>query len=49
MYFVEGDVEVDIKEREVYFVKGELSKEYSAIWLENSKGEIVSPKIEKSK
>jgi hypothetical protein len=46
-YSVEGDVEVDLKPGGRYFVKGVLSKNYSAVWLEDSKGNIVSDKVEK--
>jgi hypothetical protein len=47
MYHVEGDVTVRLEPDHHYFVKGELSKEYSAVWLEDDHGRLVSAKIEK--
>lgn len=47
MYHVEGDVKVVLEPGQRYFVKGELSKEYSAVWLEDAAGNPVSPKVEK--
>jgi hypothetical protein len=46
MYGVEGSVEVTLLEDEYYSVAGTLSKEYSAVWLEDSAGNVVSQKIE---
>lgn len=43
---VRGTVTVDLQPGEVYSVRGELSMAHSAVWVENSKGEIVSEKIE---
>lgn len=47
MYHVEGDVTVTLEPDKTYFVKGELSKEYSAVWLEDASGNVVSTKVEK--
>lgn len=47
MYSVSGDVSVDLEEGKHYYVKGRLSKAYSAVWLEDGEGNIVSEKIEK--
>ena len=49
MYHVEGDVTVALEPDKTYTVKGTLSKEYSAVWLEDSAGHLVSTKIEKGK
>lgn len=46
MYHVEGDVTMKLETDKEYYVKGELSKDYSAVWLEDSAGHIVSIKIE---
>ncbi|MFT6046889.1 MAG: hypothetical protein ACI9WC_002600 [Arenicella sp.] len=46
---VKGDVDMELKEDETYSVRGELSKTYSAVWVEDSKGNVVSQKIEKRK
>ena len=48
-YSVRGEVEVEIKAEETYFVKGTLSKNHSAVWVENNQGNIVSKKVEKTK
>ena len=47
MYHVEGDVTVRLEPGHKYLVKGELSREYSAVWLEDDSGHPVSTKIEK--
>lgn len=47
MYSVEGDVDVTLEDGKDYFVKGELSKEYSAVWVEDDEGNIISQKVEK--
>ncbi len=47
-FSVEGEVELDVLETNSYYVKGELSKEYSAVWIEDNNGNIVTKKIEKS-
>ncbi len=49
MYHVEGEVSVTLQAGKVYSVKGELSKEYSAVWLEDAEGKLISSKIEKGK
>jgi hypothetical protein len=49
MYHVEGDVTASLQPDKTYFVKGTLAKEYSAVWLEDSEGHLVSSKIEKNK
>ncbi len=46
LYYVEGDVPVKLSPR-AYAVHGVLSKDYSAVWLEDDLGRIVSKKIEK--
>ena len=46
MYSVSGDITVSLEAGKEYFVKGKLSNEYSAVWLEDSEGNIVSGKIE---
>jgi hypothetical protein len=45
-YRVEGDVTVSLKKDQEYFVNGVLSKNYSAVWLVDSQGRVVSDKIE---
>ena len=47
MYSVEGDVEVNLESGKTYIVHGKLSEKYSAVWVEDNKGNIVSKKIEK--
>lgn len=47
IYKVEGDVVVTLEAGKEYFVKGEISKGYAAVWVEDSKGSLVSRKIEK--
>jgi len=47
MYSVKGVVEVALKSGKTYVVRGVLSENYSAVWLEDSHGNIVSKKIEK--
>ena len=49
MYHVEGEVKVTLQSDKTYLVKGTLSKEYSAVWLEDSEGHLVSTKVEKTK
>lgn len=49
MYSVSGEVEVTLEPDKTYLVKGALSKEYCAVWLEDDKGTVVSTKIEKGK
>lgn len=49
MYRVEGDVSVNLESSKIYSVKGTLTKDYCAVWLEDSDGHIVSDKIEKRK
>lgn len=46
MYHVEGDVTVTLDRDKTYFVKGTLAKDYSAVWLEDADGHVVSNKIE---
>ena len=46
-YSVEGDVNVNLEANKTYYIKGELSKTYSAVWVEDAQGNIVSEKIEK--
>lgn len=46
-YKVSGDIIFTPEEGKSYNVNGELSKEYSAIWLEDAEGNIVSNKIER--
>jgi hypothetical protein len=47
MYHVEGEVSVSLDADKTYFVKGILAKEYSAVWVEDATGKLVSTKIEK--
>lgn len=47
MFHVEGDVTVTLEPEKQYFVKGILGKEYSAVWVEDATGKIVSAKVEK--
>lgn len=47
MYHVEGDVTVTLDPDKAYLVKGVLGKQYSAVWLEDASGQIVSSKVEK--
>ena len=49
MYSVNGEVEVTLEAGKTYLVKGMLSKEYCAVWLEDEAGQLVSTKIEKGK
>lgn len=44
---VHGVVTFTPEQGKSYTVKGELSKEYSAIWLEDTEGNIVSDKVER--
>lgn len=46
-YIVEGDVEFTPMENNHYILGGELSEQYSAVWIEDINGNIVSDKIEK--
>ncbi len=46
-YSVDGKVRVNLEANKIYYIKGELSKEYSAVWVEDSQGKIVSEKVEK--
>ncbi len=46
-YSVSGEVEVELEEDKDYYVKGKLSEDYSAVWLEDDEGNIVSEKVEK--
>ncbi len=46
-YKVHGDIVFTPQQDKSYTVNGELSKEYSAIWLEDAEGKIVSNKIER--
>lgn len=46
IYKVEGDVLVTLDAGKEYFVKGELTKGYAAVWVEDAMGEVVSQKIE---
>ncbi len=49
LYHVEGEVTVTLQANKVYSVKGILSKKYSAVWLEDADGHLISAKIEKGK
>ena len=49
MYHVNGEITATLESGKVYFVKGELSKAYSAVWLEDAGGHVVSSKIEKGR
>ena len=47
-YSISGEITVDLEEDMHYYVKGILSKKYSAIWLEDADGNIISRKIEEN-
>ena len=47
LYYVEGEVTVKLVPTKTYSVRGVLSKGYSAVWLEDAEGHVVSKKIEK--
>jgi hypothetical protein len=49
MYHVEGDVTVTLDPARTYVIKGTLAKDYSAVWLEDADGHIVSTLVEKGK
>ena len=49
MYHVEGEVSVHLEPNREYFVRGVLGKGYSAVWIEDGRGQVVSEKIEKHK
>ena len=49
MYSVRGDATVTLEEGKKYYVRGKLSRKYSAVWLEDEDGNIISEKIEKKK
>jgi hypothetical protein len=46
-YDVNGEVQFTPTPDSTYIVKGELSPTYSAVWLEDDTGKVVTPKIEK--
>ncbi len=46
-YSISGDVVVELEENRDYYVKGKLSEDYSAVWLEDNEGNVVSEKIVK--
>ncbi len=46
-YIVEGSIEFTPLENNHYIVGGELSEQYSAVWIEDINGNIVSDKVEK--
>lgn len=46
IYKAEGDVLVTLEAGKEYFVKGQLTKGYAAVWVEDAMGERVSRKIE---
>jgi hypothetical protein len=41
-YIVRGDIEFEPEDNKHYLISGELTKDSSAIWIENLKGNIVS-------
>ncbi|MEH6458235.1 MAG: hypothetical protein V7749_18040 [Cocleimonas sp.] len=43
---IKGNVQLMLKANENYYVKGQLSEKYKAIWLEDSRGRVISNKIE---
>lgn len=43
---IKGDVQVALKPNEKYYIKGQLSEKYKAIWVEDSRGKLISKKIE---
>lgn len=44
-YHITGNVSLNLKPNEHYYVKGVLSKSYKSVWIEDSKGNIVSEKV----
>ena len=46
-YQVKGTVAFTPKAGQRYFVRGQLSERYSAIWIESGSGAVVTDKIEK--
>lgn len=45
-YEIKGDVSLDLKPNQHYYIKGSLSNAYSAVWVEDNKGKIISDKIQ---
>ncbi|WP_064791260.1 hypothetical protein [Shewanella woodyi] len=41
-YAIEGEIEFTPNKDEFYFVKGELSETYSAVWIEDIHGKVIS-------
>lgn len=47
-HYVSGSVEFTPEKDKKYFVKGKLDEDYSAVWIENFEGKIVSKIVEKT-
>lgn len=45
-YHIGGNISVNLKPGQHYYVKGVLGKSYSAVWLEDKEGKTVSEKIQ---
>lgn len=45
-YQVDGTVSFDPKPGQRYFVRGRLGEGYSAVWIENGSGTVVTKKVE---
>ena len=48
-FSIKGEVEIELLAEKTYLVKGELTKLYSAVWVEDELGNVVAEKIEKKK
>lgn len=46
-YIIEGEVNFTPKKNEKYLINGSLSEDYSAVWIEDINGNVVSKVIEK--
>jgi len=46
MYSIKGEVDVELESEMAYYVRGFLSNDYTTVWLEDNKGNVVSEKLE---
>lgn len=46
VYEASGDIKFAPQPSQIYYVRGELSENYSAVWIEDASGAPVAPKIE---
>lgn len=46
IYKAEGDVYINLEAGKEYFVRGEITSDRAAVWIEDSKGDLVSHRIE---